>query len=607
MYMQSAQTYGKARIIFGIKAMIMEKESNVYYGVDNSILRKRKDYPSLLAIPITYGLTDEIDMNLSVYGFHDTRTLVSKEDVRLGYGEPVQGIGSTRFGVKIRLPLRKKSRIQVAGKFSAMLDTSKEEADGLNYRWSRTGTDIKASLYESFDIFPNLSLNLEQGYVLSGSNIYDDQVIGGIGLQFTAKNRFVMNLEVNSRTFLGVGPQSVYKAGDNPDKFETVNGIPAIGNPLYLKDTNADIMDDFLLFSPSIALRLTQHLSANIGVNINLADHIEPKENYQFVAGLTFNGIFSALIDTDDDGIRDNRDREINTPHGFPVDTNGIALDTDFDGVPDGKDMELDTPLGAKTTSLGVGIDSDNDGVYDGIDMEPNTPEGSPVNKFGVALDDDRDGVPNIHDLEADTPAGAVVDKSGRALDTDGDTVPDGIDIEPDTPNGAKVDSSGAAIDTDEDGVPDGIDEEPDTPYGTLVDKHGRGLIKHEVSFLSEGLLRVTDIQFEPGSSVIQPESYHAIDEIGQLLIKYPSIQIQIEGHTDALGDNRLNLKLSRERAIAVREYLLKTFSEIDNKRLRAVGFGSDRPIAPNSTFNGRQANRRVEFVIINHDKMIKQ
>jgi len=607
MYMQSARTYGKAKLVFGIKSIVMEKESYVFQREGSNIATKRKDYPSVMAIPISFGLTDEIDLNLSVYGFHDTRTLVSKDDVRLGYGDPEQGIGSTRLGVKIRLPLKEESRIQIAGKFSAMLNTSEEGADGMNYRWSRMGTDIKASLYETFDITSFMSLNLEQGYVRSGSNIYNDQLVGGLGFQFKLKDRYFINLELNNRTFKGIGPQSTFQAENDPSQFETVNGIPGTGNPSLLKDDSADFTEDFFIFSPSVAVRLTQHLTVDLGINYNLADHVEPKESFQAVAGITFNGIIGALIDSDDDGIYDNRDMELHTPRGYPVDSRGIAIDTDLDGVPDGKDREPDTPLGAKTNPVGVGIDSDNDGVYDGIDLEPDTPAGASVNKFGIALDDDRDGVPNLLDREPDTPTGAIVDGYGEALDSDNDGVPDGIDMETETPEGAKVDLSGIAIDTDNDGVPDGIDEEQDTPAGILVDKRGRGLIKHEVDLLREGLIRVTTVQFKPGDSAINPESYPALDEIGQLLVKYNTLNIQIEGHTDAVGNKHLNLKLSRNRALAVRDYLSNRFPQLERKRLRAVGFGSDKPVASNSTHKGRQSNRRVEFVIINRDELLKQ
>ena len=606
MYMQSARTYGKAKMTFGIKTIVMEKKSPVYDEI-NSRIRTRTDFPTVMAVPITFGLTDEIDLNLSVYGFRDTRTLVSKEDIRLGYSDVVQGIGSTLLGVKIRLPFKEESRLQIAGKFSAMLDTSEDEADGMNYRWSRMGTDILASLYQSYDLFSFMTIIFEEGYVLSGSKLYDDQVVGGAGVQFRIKSRCNINFEVNNRTFLGIGPQSTSQALDYPGSFETVNGVPGIGNTSLLKDEESDYWEDFYIFSPSIDIRMTKNIALNLGVNYNLADQVAPKESYQMVVGLTFNKIFTSLIDSDEDGITDNVDMELHTHRGYPVDERGVSLDTDLDGVADGKDREPNTPPGAKTNAAGVGIDSDRDGVFDGIDLEPDTPEGASVTRFGVAIDDDRDGVPNVFDREPDTRIGAVVDEAGRSLDSDGDTVPDGIDMESDTRKGAVIDTLGVSIDSDSDGVPDGIDEEPDTPRGLLVDKRGRGLVKHEVDLFRDGLIRITTIQFHEGSAVLNPESHPALDEIGQILIKYGKLRIQIEGHTDSTGDNKNNLRLSRDRAMAVRDYILNHFPQIDQKRLRAVGFGSDKPFAPNTTAKGRKENRRVEFIIIDREEILKQ
>ena len=222
-----------------------------------------------------------------------------------------------------------------------------------------------------------------------------------------------------------------------------------------------------------------------------------------------------------------------------------------------------------------------------------------------MAHDDDSDGVPNGLDREPDTPVGAVVDKYGVSLDEDSDGVPNGLDKELDTPIGAVVSGNGIAIDSDGDGVPDGIDVEPNTPKGILVDKSGRALIRQEYSLLKEGLIRLNSINFAIGSSTINVESYAILDEIGRLLKKYPALNIQIGGHTDNIGDKALNFKLSRERAFAVRDYILSQYQDIKKDRLMAVGFGSDKPIASNATYEGRRQNRRVEFVVINQEELL--
>ncbi|HUT62489.1 MAG TPA: OmpA family protein [Anaerolineae bacterium] len=604
MYMQSARTSGKGTFAFGAKTLVMQRETTVIEPSGYSL--KKKDFPTIVSIPVTFGLTDEIDLTACFYNFFDARSWQNMNNVTEGYGAPRKGTGVSRFGVKIRWPFPMDSPVHIAGKFGALFDTSSEQLDGLNYRWTRTGTDIETSLYETFDIGSFMSLHFEQGYVLSGTDIFDDQYIGGIGFEIHLLDRLDLNIELNNRTFLGKSPQSLLKAGNEPEHYFELNGVSAIGNPKFLKDKTADFMEDFFIASPSARLRLSDTITIDIGANINIADQVDPKETFQIVGGITFIRHINSMIDSDGDGIKNNIDIELHTPRGFPVDTYGRSLDTDKDGVPDGIDREFDTPLGAHVNSSGVGMDTDGDGVFDGLDMEPQTPIGCPVDRFGVALDDDRDGVPNGLDLESDTQKGAVVNQNGISIDEDGDGVPNGLDMEPDTPVGVEVDLNGVSRDNDGDGVPDGLDEEPNTPKGILVDKKGRALIKQDFSLLSEGLILLNTIYFASGDTQLNPDSYHIIDEIGQLMIKYPTLIIQIEGHSDSIGNKVLNMKLARERANAVIEYLLQRYPILNRERFRVVGFGSEKPIASNNTFQGRQLNRRVEFVIINPDDSLR-
>jgi OOP family OmpA-OmpF porin len=239
--------------------------------------------------------------------------------------------------------------------------------------------------------------------------------------------------------------------------------------------------------------------------------------------------------------------------------------------------------------------------------MEPDTPRGIPVDQNGIALDTDLDGVPDEFDHQPGTPFGAVVNTDGIAQDSDGDGVLDGIDREPETIHGAVVDEHGVAVDSDLDGVPDGIDQERQTPRGITVDAAGRAIIRQEYSLFTDGMVRLNSIPFAAGGAEIQPDSYGILDEIGQLLRQYPYLVIQIGGHTDSLGDPALNYRVSRERALAVRDYLIERFPDIAIDRLQAVGYGSEKPIASNDTAQGRSQNRRVEFVIINQPETKKE
>lgn len=113
-----------------------------------------------------------------------------------------------------------------------------------------------------------------------------------------------------------------------------------------------------------------------------------------------------------------------------------------------------------------------------------------------------------------------------------------------------------------------------------------------------EKILITQKIHFEFAKSIIRPISYPILDDVVLLLNLNPQIRkIQVEGHTDAIGGDAGNQRLSENRARAVRAYLVSKGIAAD--RLVAVGYGRSRPIADNSTAEGRAKNRRTEFTVI--------
>jgi OOP family OmpA-OmpF porin len=102
-------------------------------------------------------------------------------------------------------------------------------------------------------------------------------------------------------------------------------------------------------------------------------------------------------------------------------------------------------------------------------------------------------------------------------------------------------------------------------------------------------------INFDTGKSAIKPESRPIIEQIVQMLKSNPDLKISVEGHTDNVGNPKSNKTLSDERAKAVVKEIVA--QGIDAKRLSAVGYGQDKPIADNNTEEGRAKNRRVELV----------
>jgi OmpA-OmpF porin, OOP family len=104
-------------------------------------------------------------------------------------------------------------------------------------------------------------------------------------------------------------------------------------------------------------------------------------------------------------------------------------------------------------------------------------------------------------------------------------------------------------------------------------------------------------VQFATGSSQILPVSFGLLDEVAKVLVDNPQIeQVQVEGHTDSTGTAALNRRLSQQRAESVMAYLVS--KGVAARRMKAKGFGPDTPIADNSTDEGKEQNRRVEFNI---------
>ena len=141
----------------------------------------------------------------------------------------------------------------------------------------------------------------------------------------------------------------------------------------------------------------------------------------------------------------------------------------------------------------------------------------------------------------------------------------------------------GVILDSDGDGVPDNLDKCPGTPKGARVNKDGCWVLG--------------DVLFDFDRYNIKPQFYHLLDEVAVVFEKNPGLRVRIEGHTDNVGTAAYNIKLSLRRANSVMEYLVR--KGIAKDRLSIEGFGFTRPIAPNSTEEGRALNRRVELTPI--------
>jgi OmpA-OmpF porin, OOP family len=206
--------------------------------------------------------------------------------------------------------------------------------------------------------------------------------------------------------------------------------------------------------------------------------------------------------------------------------------------------------------------------------------------------DSDGDGVPDQLDKCPNTPKGVKVDANGCPLDSDGDGVPDYLDKCPDTPKGVKVDANGCPLDSDGDGVPDYLDKCPDTPRATPVDKDGCPL--KGVTVVGDKWSVEGKVLFDTNKYTLKPAAKEVLVKVAEYLTANQKLTVEIQGHTDSAGKLPFNMKLSEERAKAVRDFLVA--HGVGAERLTAVGFGPEQPVASNDKPEGRAKNRRVDF-----------
>lgn len=178
--------------------------------------------------------------------------------------------------------------------------------------------------------------------------------------------------------------------------------------------------------------------------------------------------------------------------------------------------------------------------------------------------------------------------------------------------DGAYVDKNGDIINFEillnVEMVPEGKGNPNDTLLGYLVwDEKAREFVinKHLNIALGKGIKDgllpkpriLNTVQFESGSSKLLPSSLPELDSLVRVLNTSTISKIEINGHTDSTGNEKANIELSQKRADAVKKYLMS--KGINPDRIIATGFGSAKPISPNSTEESRRRNRRVEAILL--------
>lgn len=188
-------------------------------------------------------------------------------------------------------------------------------------------------------------------------------------------------------------------------------------------------------------------------------------------------------------------------------------------------------------------------------------------------------------------PAPAPAPEPAKPLDSDSDGVIDEQDQCPNTPAGAPIDANGCPLDSDKDGVADYLDQCPNSEAHARVDTKGCKFKKVRVEEIK------LNVKFATNSSVVPRSAMVEIEGVANFMRKHDDLVVDIEGHTDSLGKASYNKMLSQRRADSVANVLVETFG-IEAGRVKAVGYGEEKPVASNDTPEGRAANRRVVAVL---------
>ncbi len=227
--------------------------------------------------------------------------------------------------------------------------------------------------------------------------------------------------------------------------------------------------------------------------------------------------------------------------------------------------------------------------------------------------DRDGDGIGDRSDRCPGRSAGSVADPSRPgcpALDTDGDGFADPVDACPTIPGVANPDTAHQGCppeppppppDADGDTIADASDACPDEPGVHQRDPAKNGCPRARLEKETQQIRIIQRIEFEYDEAALTSSSHDVLEDVRAILAEHPEITlIEIQGHTDNVGSESYNVKLSETRAQTVLQWLVK--HGIDASRLRAVGFGKQRPLDTNDTEVGRQQNRRVEFHILDQE-----
>lgn len=378
------------------------------------------------------------------------------------------------------------------------------------------------------------------------NDVFSPYIYAGIGgLHFEVKN-----------------PSQVYDAGSKLDGWTGIVPLGA-GLPLALGE--------------NVALEASGGYNYTFSKDLNALAAGKKDAFWNASLGLVWRGS-SGSADPDGDGLTNDQEKQFGTDPKNP--------DSDGDGIKDGDEVNV-----YHTNPLKKDTDGDGLSDYDEIFKYHTDP---------LKVDTDGDGLSdydevmkyNTNPLKADTDVDGLTDGEEVAkyktdplkADTDGDGLNDGEEVLKYKTNPLKADTDGGS-------VSDGVEVQRGTnPLDPSDDVPKKEELKVEVgkSIALEG------VTFATGSAKLTKESETVLEKAYNTLAQNPEVIVEIQGHTDNVGKRASNVKLSQGRADAVKAWLVA--KGVAASRISTKGYGPDKPVALNTTADGRAKNRRIEF-----------
>ncbi len=409
------------------------------------------------------------------------------------------------------------------------------------------GIFFQERLSPSFNLLQSLSYNRVKYQTPNYLKGFDADIYNlSLQLKYKFNNNYIFKEQSIVQPFILVGAGASY-----------LNSYPFTGNPGAISN-------------PSFLTAWRPNLQAGIGVNFKINNTIS----------FQLSNILNMPLDDSWDGLVAGNNYDIYLQHSAALVftfKKATKIDSDYDGVYDNRDDCPNTPLGTKVDRRGCPIadkDSDGDGVPDSRDNCPNTPKGTLVDYFGC-------------------PANITKNYNTNTTTTYNPPQPQPQTYNP--PPQPPQPQTPVVMDTDGDGLPDQDDKCPTIP-GPIYN-YGCPVNKEEINKRLE--YATHNINFELNSATILKTSFPVLDDVVVLLNQFPEYNLRISGHTDSRGSDISNERLSQSRAENVKKYFID--KGISASRIRTNAYGKNKPVSSNQTSIGRAENRRAELDLILH------